>query len=97
MNTAAIDVTDTTVHYGNVLALDRVNLHIQPGTICGLLGTNGSGKSTLFKTILGLTRPDHGRTRIMGRTRTAARRPPHRTTRLRPPVRTSRLVLSRTR
>lgn len=74
MNAPAIDVTNTTVHYGDVLALDRVNLHIPPGTACGLLGTNGSGKTTLFKTILGLTQADHGRTRIMGRTRTAARR-----------------------
>ncbi|WP_017607742.1 metal ABC transporter ATP-binding protein [Nocardiopsis xinjiangensis] len=74
MNPAAIDVTDTTVHHGHILALDRLDLHIPPQTVCGLLGTNGSGKSTLFKTILGLTRPDHGRTRIMGHTPTAARR-----------------------
>lgn len=74
MNAAAIDVTNTTVHHGDVLALDRVDLHVPPGTVCGLLGTNGSGKSTLFKTILGPTQADHGRTRIMGRTRTAARR-----------------------
>ncbi|WP_017611705.1 metal ABC transporter ATP-binding protein [Nocardiopsis salina] len=73
-DTAAIEVTGATVHYGDVLALDHVDLDVPQGLICGLLGTNGSGKSTLFKTLLGLVRPDHGRVRIMGRTHTAARR-----------------------
>lgn len=73
-DTPAIEVTGATVHYGDVLALDHVDVHVPQGLICGLLGTNGSGKSTLFKTLLGLVRPDHGRVRIMGRTHTAARR-----------------------
>ena len=71
---AAIEVTDTTVRYGDVLALDNVNLSLPPGRVCGLLGTNGSGKSTLFKTVLGLVPADHGRIRILGHTSTQARR-----------------------
>lgn len=74
MTTTAIDVTKATVHYGNVLALQAVDLHVRSGTTCGLLGTNGSGKSTLFKTILGLTRPDHGHIRILNQTHNKARR-----------------------
>ncbi|MDE3722180.1 metal ABC transporter ATP-binding protein [Nocardiopsis sp. N85] len=72
--TSAIEVVDATVHYGDVLALDGVSLTVEPGRICGLLGTNGSGKSTLFKTILGLTRPDRGRVRLLGMDGARARR-----------------------
>lgn len=71
---AAIEVTDATVRYGDVLALDGVSLSVAPGRVCGLLGTNGSGKSTLFKTVLGLVPTDGGRVRILGRTGAAARR-----------------------
>lgn len=71
---AAIEVTDATVRYGDVLALDGVSLSVAPGRVCGLLGTNGSGKSTLFKTVLGLVPTDGGRVRILGHTGAAARR-----------------------
>lgn len=64
--TAAIEVDDTTVHHGHVLALQDVCLKVQPGRICALLGTNGSGKSTLFKAVLGLVPLDHGTVRIHG-------------------------------
>ena len=72
--TAAIEVDDVTVHYDDVLALDRVSLSLEPGRICGLLGMNGSGKSTLFKTVLGLVPTDRGRVRVLGRDGLAARR-----------------------
>lgn len=72
--TTAIDVTGATVHYGDVLALDSVDLQVQAGTTCALLGTNGSGKSTLFKTILGLIETDRGHVRILGHTHQNARR-----------------------
>ncbi|WP_028647692.1 metal ABC transporter ATP-binding protein [Nocardiopsis sp. CNT312] len=72
--TPAIEVTDATVRYGDVLALDGVSLTVPRGRVCGLLGTNGSGKSTLFKTVLGLVRTDRGRVHVLGRTSAAARR-----------------------
>lgn len=71
---AAIEVTNATVHYGDVLALDSVSLTVQPGRICGLLGTNGSGKSTLLKTVLGLVPTDHAHVSILGHPSTTARR-----------------------
>ncbi|MFE3446324.1 metal ABC transporter ATP-binding protein [Nocardia sp. NPDC059180] len=73
-DTSAIEVSDVTVHYGSVLALDAVDLTVESGRVCGLIGMNGSGKSTLFKTIMGLVTPDRGTVRIGGGTPTAARK-----------------------
>lgn len=64
--TAAIRVEGLTVHYGDVLALDGVDLTLDHGHVCGLVGMNGSGKSTLFKTIMGMVRPDAGTVSIDG-------------------------------
>ncbi len=72
--TAAIDVSDVTVHYGDVLALDAVSLRVEPGRVCGLIGMNGSGKSTLFNTVMGVIRPDRGDVRIDGGAIGTARR-----------------------
>lgn len=74
MTVPAIRVDDVTVHYGEVLALDRASLSVERGRICGVIGVNGSGKSTLFKTIMGLVRPDGGSVRIDGETPTRARK-----------------------
>lgn len=70
----AISVIDVTVHYGDVLALDRASLVLQPGRVCGLVGMNGSGKSTLFKTIIGIVQPDRGTVTVHGGTPAQARR-----------------------
>lgn len=74
MTEPAIQVSDVTVHYGEVRALERVDMTIAPGRVCGLIGMNGSGKTTLFKTIMGLVTPDHGTIRVHGGKPTAARR-----------------------
>jgi ABC-2 type transport system ATP-binding protein len=46
--------------YGNVVALDGVDLELRRGEILGLLGPNGAGKSTAISLLLGLRRPDTG-------------------------------------
>jgi len=46
--------------FGGQLALDRVDLTIEPGEVHGLLGENGSGKSTLIKILSGFHEPDAG-------------------------------------
>jgi len=58
--TAAIQVRDLAVRYGEVVALEGVSLEVPVGRVTGLIGMNGSGKSTLFKTIMGMVRPDRG-------------------------------------
>ncbi|WP_454196408.1 metal ABC transporter ATP-binding protein [Nocardia sp. Marseille-Q1738] len=70
----AIEVRGVTVRYGDVLALDGVDLALDSGRVCGLIGMNGSGKSTLFKSIMGLVQPDRGTVRINGGAPVAARR-----------------------
>ena len=72
--TAAIEVEDLVVRYGDVIALDGVTLSLPPGQVTGLIGMNGSGKSTLFKAIMGMVRPDHGSVRLDGVSPSVARK-----------------------
>ena len=51
--------------YGATIALDNVNLDIEPGRIVGLVGPNGAGKTTALKAILGLAEFD-GQLSVMG-------------------------------
>ena len=52
--------------YGNVQALDDLNVTVEPGRIVGLLGPNGSGKTTLIKLANGLLTPTAGQVLIDG-------------------------------
>ena len=52
--------------YGNIKALDHVDLHTEEGKIIGLLGPNGSGKTTLIKLASRLLVPSEGRITICG-------------------------------
>jgi ABC-2 type transport system ATP-binding protein len=63
---AAIRIQQVSKSFGNVKALDRVDLEIQPGEFFGLLGPNGAGKTTLISALAGLVRPDVGSLRVMG-------------------------------
>lgn len=49
-----------TKHFGGVLALDGIDLTVEPGQIVGLIGHNGAGKTTLFDIISGFQRPSRG-------------------------------------
>ena len=55
-----------TKKYGNLLALDNLNLELPKGKIIGLLGPNGSGKTTLIKLLAGLLTPTAGRVTVDG-------------------------------
>ncbi|KAB1656357.1 metal ABC transporter ATP-binding protein [Pseudoclavibacter chungangensis] len=72
--TVAISVDDLAVRYGEVVALDGVDLQVPSGRVTGLIGMNGSGKSTLFKSIMGMVRPDHGRVLLDGGSPALARK-----------------------
>ncbi|MBP1760747.1 MAG: transporter related [Firmicutes bacterium] len=52
--------------FGNVQALDHLNLQFSPGKIIGLFGPNGAGKSTAMKMIAGLNQPDSGHVLVDG-------------------------------
>jgi ABC-2 type transport system ATP-binding protein len=56
-----------TKRYGDVLALDRLDLAIQSGEVVGLLGPNGAGKTTTVNLILGVLSPSSGRVLLFGR------------------------------
>lgn len=58
--------TALTKKYGNVLALNSIDLSIDRGKIIGILGPNGSGKTTLIKLINGLLTPSGGSIRVNG-------------------------------
>ncbi len=55
-----------TKDYGDVRALDRLDLTVSPGEVFGLLGPNGSGKSTALRLLLGFLRPTGGAAWIDG-------------------------------
>ena len=58
--------TNLSRSFGEVRALDNVNLSLPGGRIVGLLGPNGSGKTTLIKILNGLLQPTAGEVRIAG-------------------------------
>src|SRR5689334_20930688 len=58
--------------FGEVVALDAIDLDVAPGQIHGLVGPNGAGKTTLLGLMLGLAVADRGRLEILG---TPIRRP----------------------
>ena len=70
----ALSARGLQVRYGRTLALDGVDLAIEPGLVHGLIGMNGSGKSTLFKALMGLVKPDAGSVELFGEAPQQARR-----------------------
>jgi ABC-2 type transport system ATP-binding protein len=52
--------------FGELIAVDHVNLTVDSGQFFGFLGPNGAGKSTTIKILTGLLAPTEGRIRILG-------------------------------
>jgi ABC-2 type transport system ATP-binding protein len=63
---AAFDCEQLGKRYGPTVALEGVDLDVQPGELVGLLGPNGAGKSTLVKIACGLVRPTDGAASVVG-------------------------------
>lgn len=62
-----LELKNITKKFGSKVALDSINVTLQPGKIVGLLGTNGSGKTTMIKLINDLLTPDQGTVQINGK------------------------------
>lgn len=67
MNEYVIETKQVVKSYGSLLALDRVNIHVNRGSIYGLVGDNGAGKSTLLKLLAGHSFATGGEIHLFGR------------------------------
>jgi ABC-2 type transport system ATP-binding protein len=62
----AIETNDLSKNYGDVAAVDSVNLRVGAGEIYGFLGLNGAGKTTTIRALLGMIRPSKGNIKVLG-------------------------------
>ncbi len=66
MATPTISTENLTRRFGELVAVEDVNLRVAPGQFFGFLGPNGAGKSTTIKMLTGLLAPTAGRIQILG-------------------------------
>ena len=64
--TPLLELTDVTVRFGGLVALNKLNLTVPAGSVVAVIGPNGSGKSTMFNVITGLTPASGGSIRFGG-------------------------------
>ena len=70
---AVIRTRALTKRYGDVRAVDAIDLEVGEGDIYGFLGANGSGKTTTVRMLLGLVLPTSGEAEVLGEPIPAAR------------------------
>jgi ABC-type branched-subunit amino acid transport system ATPase component len=61
-----LEVTNLSISFGGLRAVDQVDMTVSAGTIHGLIGPNGSGKTTMLNLISGFYIPGSGRVRLAG-------------------------------
>jgi len=66
MQDSALEIRDISVHFGGVIALDKVCLRLAHGSIHALIGPNGAGKTTLVSVLSGECQADHGHVFMKG-------------------------------
>ena len=62
-----VETSGLVKRYGEIVAVDHVDLSVERGDVFGYLGPNGAGKTTSLRIMLGLIRPTEGRARLFGR------------------------------
>jgi ABC-2 type transport system ATP-binding protein len=62
----AIELRGLSKSFGPTIALDHVDLVVQPGVVFGFLGRNGAGKTTALRILAGLARPTAGTAQVLG-------------------------------
>lgn len=62
----AVITQDLTRRFGNFTAVDRINLAIPTGIVCGFLGPNGAGKTTAMRMLCGILEPTSGSGKVLG-------------------------------
>ena len=60
MTNRILDLSNVTMKFGGVTALNNVNFHVNEGEIAALIGPNGAGKTTVFNVITGVYTPTEG-------------------------------------
>ena len=65
--TYILDVTEATVKFGGITAVDKASLKIKKGQLIGFVGPNGAGKTTLMRVITGMIKPQTGSVKLNGR------------------------------
>jgi ABC-2 type transport system ATP-binding protein len=63
---SAIEVSNLTKHYDDLLAVDHISFEVRKGEIFGFLGPNGAGKTTTIRMLTGVIKPDKGTASILG-------------------------------
>ena len=66
MSAPAVSTASLVRRYGDVLAVDGLDLRVEPGEIYGFLGLNGAGKTTTIRMLLGMIKPTSGGCELLG-------------------------------
>lgn len=66
MSANAVETRELVKQFGNFVAVDHLNLHVNRGSFFGFLGPNGAGKSTTIKMLTGLLAPTSGTLHVLG-------------------------------
>ncbi|MEC9374497.1 MAG: ATP-binding cassette domain-containing protein [Planctomycetota bacterium] len=67
MSDAAIRIEGVTKTFGTKVAVNKLDLVVPTGTVCGFLGPNGAGKTTTIRMVMSIIYPDEGRISVLGK------------------------------